>query len=98
MNLTTAVVTTLAGSATQMTSLTDSTDPTQVRFCTIGDITTDDYYLYTTNSCVTWGPIRRTSIATVATSSIVSVSGVSYIVMWPDGYLCGVGGTRAPVY
>jgi len=98
MNLTTAVVTTLAGSATQMTSMTDSTDPTQVRFCTIGDITTDDYYLYTTNSCVTWGPIRRTSIATGATSSIVSVSGVSYIVMGPDGYLYGAGGTNTTVY
>lgn len=74
-------VTTLAGSKTE-TGFVDSSNPNSVRFYAIGDLTTDGTYLYS----LSLGPysiptVRRTSLATGATSTIYNdydLTGLTY--------------------
>lgn len=74
-------VTTLAGSKTE-TGFVDSSNPSLVRFYGIGDLTTDGTYLYS----LSYGPysvptVRRTSLATGATSTIYNdydLTGLTY--------------------
>jgi len=85
VDLTTAGVTTFAGSAT-LTGCTDSTDHNQARFGSpMGDITTDGYYLYVTDlGCLS---TRRVSLATGATSTISSAPVYGSVTFGSDGYL-----------
>jgi len=83
VNLSTGDVTTLAGHATA-TGCTDSVDSSSVRFTDISSLATDGYYLYSWGSGCTG--IRRTSVATGATSMVTSSTG-GHITYGPDGYL-----------
>jgi RHS repeat-associated protein len=76
VDLSTSVVSTLAGSPTAARACVDSQDPSTVRFSFAGQgsITTDGTYLYTLNGCG-GSPnttIRRTVLATGATSTVAN--------------------------
>jgi RHS repeat-associated protein len=73
VSLSSAVVTTLSGSRTTSGCI-DSSDPTQVRIQVVIDLATDGHYLYSLSGGCSGADIwlRRTSLATGATSTILS--------------------------
>src|SRR5439155_22138966 len=88
IDITNGGVTTLAGSAST-TGCTDSSTPASVRFGTAGDLTTDGTYLYMHDSCSSGGGLRKTAIATGATSTLLNL-GWQYPIMgvtFVGGYL-----------
>ncbi|MDQ1436911.1 MAG: hypothetical protein QOK43_540 [Acidimicrobiaceae bacterium] len=86
VNLTSGVVTTLAGGST--TGCNDSTNPTLATFTTIIDVATDDTYVYSTMSCYpSPNVVRKTSITTGATSTVASVPGANRLTLGADGFL-----------
>lgn len=86
VNLATGEVSTLAGHATAAGCSTSS-DPTAVRFGAIRALTTDGYYLYSVSDDDGCYNVRKTSIATGATSSIYLNNYGRGITYGPDGYL-----------
>jgi hypothetical protein len=85
VNLSTGEVTTLAGTA--QPECVDSSDPQAVRFTGLAGLTTDGTYLYSTSSCGTEQVVRRTSIATGATSEVAAITNANRLTFGPDGYL-----------
>jgi RHS repeat-associated protein len=88
----TGQVFTLAGSATDSSTCTDSQTGSSARFQSVDDITSDGRYLYVTGACGTgsgtYYPIRRISIATGAVSSLGGNYYHAYHLTYaPDGYL-----------
>ncbi len=88
VDLSTGAVSTLAGSASAH-GCTDSADGSAVRFGTsISQVVTDGHFLYElTSTCTGHAVIRRTSIATGATSTIADVGTANSITLGPDGLL-----------
>jgi RHS repeat-associated protein len=87
VNLLTGAVTILAGNASA-TGCTDGADPTQVRFTGAQELVTDGHFLYEiANNCTSAGVIRRTSIATGATSTIAEPVRIANMTIGPDGAL-----------
>jgi RHS repeat-associated protein len=92
VDLTTGAVSTFSGSTTDI-GYVDSADPTVVRFNSVFDLTTDGTYLYSLTGDQLGGyrDIRRTSLATGATSTILQTSdSVSHIVYGPGGAIYAV--------
>jgi RHS repeat-associated protein len=81
VDLRTGSVSTLAGSNTE-SGVVDSSDPSLVRFTTVSDLTSDGVYLYSLSQGWYGVPtIRRTSIATGATSTVYTdydMTGITY--------------------
>jgi RHS repeat-associated protein len=90
VDLSSGVVTTLAGSASS-TGCTDSTTAANVRFNQITDLATDGTNLYSAVYCSTSYAVRKTVISTGATSTVAQVYGANYLTYGPDGYLYVTG-------
>jgi hypothetical protein len=89
VNLATGVVSTFAGNSTTG-GCVNSSDPSAVRFTGNKGITTDGVYLYTISSdCITNlnDSVRRTSLATGATTTLASVKTPYDITYAADGFL-----------
>ncbi len=88
VDLSTGAVSTLAGSASAY-GCTDSANGSAVRFMTsIGHVVTDGHFLYElTSTCTGGAVVRRTSIATGATSTIAALGTANSMTLGPDGML-----------
>ena len=89
VNLSTGVVTAFVGTPGSTTSCATSTTPTSVQLESPSSLTSDGAYLY----YVTCGAIWRTSIATGATSVVVTLSTATAVTVGPTGTLYVTNGS-----
>lgn len=91
IQISTGTVTTLSGSGAN-SHCSDNTDPTQATFANVGvNIATDGVALYT--ACNYGGfHLRRTDIATGATSTVATIGDAQPLALGPDGAIYQDGG------
>jgi YD repeat-containing protein len=95
IDVTTAQVTTLAGNP-NLGGCTDGSSGTQSSFnSSATSLDTDGTYLFTATNCA-GGRVRKTAVATGATSTITSLSNASYLTYGPDGFLYVTEGGSSP--
>jgi glucose/arabinose dehydrogenase len=97
VNLTTGQVTKLAGNGSYTCG--DSGSGTGSSFYAPRGAATDGRYIYTTSGCPYTQPskVRRTSLATGATSTVATVTNPQGVTFGPDGYLYVATGTTRTV-